>query len=142
MLVAASAAVFLVACGAGTETTGAADASESLDACACLDGMAISLRELIEDPSHASWSAAQWSEGLAKNTSPCMTVERTAEELNVWYAAQKECSSAKAYASLLTDIREKLSVISGTQREQPQDIRELSENGAKGLLDQLSKQNQ
>jgi hypothetical protein len=135
-------AIFLFSCGAGTETTGASVLTSDQDACGCLVEMNAAFEGLISDENNATWTAKEWTDAVTQKTSPCMVIERTPEELSAWSAEQSQCEEYAQYSSLVSVFRERLIAARVNQREVPQDIRDLSEGGAKGLLDQLSKRNQ
>ena len=135
-------AIFLFSCGAGTETTGASVLTLDQDACGCLVEMNAAFEGLISDENNATWTAKEWTDAVTQKTSPCMVIQRTPEELSAWSAEQSQCEEYAQYSSLVAVFRERLIAARVSQREVPQDIRDLSEGGAKGLLDQLSKRNQ
>jgi|TARA_B100000768_G_scaffold180525_2_gene200765 hypothetical protein len=128
-----------VGCGAGSESSETAIAPSSVDACDCLAEMKSSLAGILAED-HADWTAKQWTESLSKGTATCMRQERTPEELSAWSAAQAACSDFAEYKDLVSSFRVKLTAAVQDSKQMPQDIKELTSDGAKGLLDQLSKQ--
>jgi len=136
------ATILLISCGAGTESTGATSDLSEQSPCACLSEMNASLSGLMSDDQSGAMTVGQWTKALSENTSPCMLVERTPEELNVWSAAQSECPEFQAYNALVTQFREQISAAREASREMPQSMNEISNGGAKELLDELSKGNQ
>tara|TARA_B110000503_G_scaffold124976_1_gene192062 strand:- start:9012 stop:9458 length:447 start_codon:yes stop_codon:yes gene_type:complete len=141
-LMAFGAALLLISCGAGTESTGATSDTASPTACECLVEMNASLSTLMSDEQSNKKSVQEWTQALTQNTSPCMLVQRTPVELNAWSKAQSECPEFQAYNELVTKFREQLAAVREATREVPQSINQISNGGAKGLLDQLSKGNQ
>ena len=141
-LTALSASMLLISCGAGTESTGAASASLDQDACSCLVEMNASLTELMSAEQSSDWTVQDWTQALTENTSACMLVERTPEELNAWSKAQLACDEFAAYSTLVGQFREQLIAVREATREMPTNMNEITEGGAKGLLDQLGKGNQ
>ena len=135
-------AIFLFSCGAGTETTGASVLTSDQAACGCLVEMNAAFEGLISDAQNVDRTVEEWTHELTQQTSPCMVAERTPEEVSAWSAEQAQCEEYAQYVTLVGLFREQLIAARAKQREVPQDIRELSEGGAKGLLDQLSKRNQ
>ena len=141
-LTALSASMLLMSCGNGTESTGAASASLDQDACSCLVEMNASLTELMSAEQSSDWTVQDWTQALTENTSACMLVERTPEELNAWSKAQLACDEFAAYTTLVGQFREQLIAVREATREMPTNMNEITDGGAKGLLDQLSKGNQ
>ncbi|MDE0979381.1 MAG: hypothetical protein OSA78_05245 [Flavobacteriales bacterium] len=141
-LTALSASMLLISCGAGTESTGATSATLSQDPCSCLIEMNASLTELMSVEQSIDWTVQDWTKALSEKTSACMLVERTPEELNAWSKAQLTCDEFAAYTALVGQFREQLIAVRDATREMPTSINEITEGGAKGLLDQLSKGNQ
>jgi|TARA_B100001093_G_scaffold446196_1_gene450333 tRNA A37 methylthiotransferase MiaB len=131
--------LLLLGCGAGSESAETATNAANEDACACLAEMKASLEGILAEE-HAEWTAKQWTESLTKATAPCMRKERTPEELSAWSQAQAGCEDYAAYKALVTTFRGKLAAAVQDSKNMPQDIKELTSDGAKGLLDQLSKQ--
>jgi hypothetical protein len=131
--------MLLLSCGAGSESAETVTDATNEDACACLVEMKASLEGILTEE-HAEWSAKQWTESLSKATAPCMRKERAPEELSAWSQAQAGCEDYAAYKTLVTTFREKLTAAVQDSKNMPQDIKELTSDGAKGLLDQLSKQ--
>ncbi len=141
-LTALSASILLISCGSGTESTGATSASSDQDACSCLVEMNSSLTELMSSDQSSDWTVQDWTQALTENTSACMLVERTPEELNAWSKAQLACDEFAAYTTLVGQFREQLIAVREATREMPTNMNEITDGGAKGLLDQLSKGNQ
>ena len=131
--------LLLLGCGAGSESAETVTDAANEDACACLAEMKASLEGILAEE-HAEWTAKQWTESLTKATAPCMRKERTPEELSAWSQAQARCEDFAAYKALVTTFRGKLAAAVQDSKNMPQDIKELASDGAKGLLDQLSKQ--
>jgi len=126
-------------CGAGSESAETATASSDADACACLAEMKSSLEGILQDD-HSDWTAKQWTQSLSKSTAPCMRKERTPEELSAWSQAQSACDDYAAYKELVSSFRTKLTAAVQDSKQLPQNIKDMTSDGAKGLLDQLSKQ--
>jgi len=126
-------------CGAGSESAETASEAKTADACACLADMKTSLESILSED-HAEWTAKQWTQSLSKATAPCMRQERTPEELSAWSQAQSECNDYAEYKGLVTAFKTKLTAAVQDSKKMPQDIEKLTSDGAKGLLDQLSKQ--
>jgi hypothetical protein len=132
----------LVSCGAGTESTGAVSNESSQTPCVCLSEMNASLAILLSNEQAKKRNVQEWTQALADNTSPCMLVKRTPEELSAWSKAQSECPEFQAYTDWVNLFRGQLSEARESSRNMPQSMNELSGGGAKDLLDQLSKGNQ
>lgn len=128
-------------CGAGSDSAGTADREQSeVSACDCLLQMTASLQEILNNEGNKDWSAKDWSDQLAKVSAPCATADRSPQELSKWSQDQSVCEGYEAYRQLVDDFRSRLVAAQGEGQNMPQDIRKISEEGAKGLLDQLSKQ--
>tara|TARA_B110000503_G_scaffold60549_1_gene96141 strand:+ start:438 stop:986 length:549 start_codon:yes stop_codon:yes gene_type:complete len=141
-LMAFGAALLLMSCGAGTESTGATSAASDQSPCDCLVEMNASLTALMADEQSAERTVLEWTQALSEKTSPCMLVKRTPEELSAWSKAQSACPEFQAYSDLVTQFREQLVAVREATREIPQSMNQISNGGAKELLDQLSKGNQ
>ena len=130
----------LSGCGGGSDTAVITNESADLGACDCLVEMSGALQEVISNENNATWTAKQWTEELGKASSPCMSKSRTPQELSVWSQEQSTCESHAAYKELVETFRTKMVAAKGDGQSMPQNIRDISEEGAKGLLDELSKQ--
>jgi hypothetical protein len=128
-----------IGCGAGSESAETATEVANEDACACLIEMKSSLEGILAEE-HTDWTAKEWTQSLTKSTAPCMRAKRTPEELSAWSQAQSVCEDFDAYKNLVGAFRAKLTAAVQDSKKMPQDIKDLTSDGAKGLLDQLSKQ--
>jgi hypothetical protein len=131
---------FLFGCGGGSDAAVTTDTAADVNACDCLVEMNSTLSGLLTNEANATWTAKQWTEELAKASSPCMSKTRTPQELSAWSQEQTTCETYEEYKSLVGTFRAKMVAAKGAGQEMPQNIRDISEEGAKGLLDQLSKQ--
>lgn len=128
-------------CGAGSDSAGTAERGQTeVSACDCLSEMSASLQGILNNEGNKDWTAKDWSDQLAKVSAPCATTERTPQELSKWSQEQSTCEGYEAYRQLVDDFRTRLVAAKGEGQNMPQNIRNISEEGAKGLLDQLSKQ--
>ena len=62
------------------------------------------------------------------------------QELSVWSQEQSACEGYATYKELVGSFRAKMVAAKGNGTEMPENIKDISEEGAKGLLDELSKQ--
>ena len=127
-------------CGGGSDAAVTTDEGANLGACECLVEMNGALQGLLSNENNTTWTAKQWTEELGKASSPCMSQTRTPQELSAWSLEQSECDTYAAYKELVGAFRSKMVAAKGEGQSMPQNIRDISEEGAKGLLDQLSKQ--
>ncbi|HBP46137.1 MAG TPA: hypothetical protein DD635_09545 [Flavobacteriales bacterium] len=133
-------AVLLMSCSGGADSAGTMDETAGLNACECLIEMNSALKLVLGDENNDSWSAKQWTEELAKTTSSCMTAARTPQELSAWSKEQSTCPGYSVYTELVGSFRAKMISAKGEGTDMPKNIKDISEEGAKGLLDELSKQ--
>lgn len=131
--------VAFMGCGAGSESAETVSDASTPDACSCLADMKSSLESILSED-HAEWTAKQWTQSLSKATAPCMRQERSPEALSAWSQAQSRCADYDEYKGLVTAFKTKLTAAVQDSKKMPQDIEKLTSDGAKGLLDQLSKQ--
>lgn len=134
------AATALMSCGGGADTAVTTDETADLNACECLVEMNSALQAVSGKEGNAAWSAKQWTQELAKASSTCMSMTRTPQELSAWSQAQSECEGYAQYKELVGAFRAKMVAAKGDGQPLPGNIRDISEEGAKGLLDELSKQ--
>ena len=59
---------------------------------------------------------------------------------SVWSQEQSACEGYATYKELVGSFRAKMVAAKGEGTEMPRNIKDISEEGAKGLLDELSKQ--
>lgn len=134
------AAAVLMSCGGGADSAVTTDETADLNACDCLVEMNAALQSILGNENNASWSAKQWTQELAKASSSCMTMTRTPQELSAWSQEQSTCEGYANYKELVGSFRAKMVAAKGNGSDMPKDIKDISEEGAKGLLDELSKQ--
>ena len=130
----------LMSCGGGADSAVTTDETADLNACDCLVEMNTALQSVLGNENNASWSAKQWTQELAKASSSCMSKTRTPQELSAWSHVQSACEGYATYKELVGSFRAKMVAAKGSGTEMPENIRDISEEGAKGLLDELSKQ--
>lgn len=136
----------LTSCGGGSDTAVTTNTeSEGIDvsgACDCLVEMNAALTGLIQNEDKVNWTDLQWTQKLGEVTSPCMTQaqSRTPEEIKAWTQAQETCDVYADFIELKSQFMIEMNQAKGEAKKMPQNILELSENGAKGLLDSLSNQ--
>lgn len=111
-----------------------------MNACECLVEMNAALQSVLGNENNSNWSAKQWTQELAKASSSCMAKTRTPQELSAWSQEQSECEGYATYTELVGSFRAKMVAAKGNGSEMPKNIKDISEEGAKGLLDELSKQ--
>ena len=130
----------LMSCGGGADSAVTTDETADLNACECLVEMNTALQSVLGNENNASWSAKQWTQELAKASSSCMSKTRTPQELSAWSQEQSACEGYATYKELVGSFRAKMVAAKGNGTEMPENIKDISEEGAKGLLDELSKQ--
>jgi len=130
----------LMSCGGGADSAVTLDEKADLNACDCLVEMNAALESILGNEDSGSWTAKQWTDELAKASSPCMSKTRTPQELSTWSQEQSTCSGYAAYKELVNSFRAKMVAAKGQGTKMPRNIKDISEQGAKGLLDELSKQ--
>ena len=130
----------LMSCGGGADSAVTTDETADLNACDCLVEMNTALQSVLGNENNASWSAKQWTQELAKSSSSCMSKTRTPQELSAWSREQSACEGYATYKELVGSFRAKMVAAKGNGTEMPENIKDISEEGAKGLLDELSKQ--
>lgn len=130
----------LFGCGGGSDAAVTTDAGAEVSACDCLVEMNGTLKGLLSNEANATWTAKEWTEELAKTSSPCMMKPRTPQELSAWSQEQSGCDTYAEYKGLVDEFRTRMVAAKGEGQPMPQNIRDISEQGAKGLLDELSKQ--
>lgn len=134
------AASALMSCGGGADSAVTTDETADLNACECLVEMNGALQSVLGNESNGAWTAKQWTQELAKASSTCMSKTRTPQELSAWSQAQSECEGYAEYKQLVGSFRAKMLAAKGDGQPLPGNIKDISEEGAKGLLDELSKQ--
>ena len=129
-----------MSCGGGADSAVTTDETADLNACDCLVEMNTALQSVLGNENNANWSAKQWTQELAKASSSCMSKTRTPHELSAWSQEQSACPGYATYKELVGSFRAKMVAAKGEGSEMPKNIKDISEEGAKGLLDELSKQ--
>ena len=138
--IATIATALLMSCGGGADSAVTTDETADMNACECLVEMNAALQSVLGDENNTNWSAKQWTQELAKASSTCMSKTRTPQELSVWSQEQSACEGYATYKELVGSFRAKMVAAKGEGTEMPGNIKDISEEGAKGLLDELSKQ--
>lgn len=133
-------ATALMSCGGGADSAVTTDETANMSACECLVEMNGALQSVLGNEGNAAWTAKQWTQELAKASSSCMSKNRTPQELSAWSQEQSACPDYAQYKELVASFREKMVAAKGDGTELPKNIKDISETGAKGLLDELSKQ--
>lgn len=141
--IAALAALPLVSsCGSGAETTdgSATPDAASAAACACLQEKLGKLNGVLAAEGNDMWTAAQWTDALSTESSPCMQSKGSAEADLAAANLEKECPSYAEYQTKIKQFSDRLSAAQKAEKEDKvQDIQELTGGGgARELLDQLS----
>ena len=130
----------LMSCGGGADSAVTTDETADMNACECLVEMNAALQSVLGDENNANWTAKQWTQELAKASSACISKTRTPQELSVWSQEQSACEGYATYKELVGSFRVKMVAAKGEGTEMPRNIKDISDEGAKGLLDELSKQ--
>ena len=130
----------LMSCGGGADSAVTTDETTDMNACECLVEMNTALQSVLGDENNTNWSAKQWTQELAKASSACISKTRTPQELSLWSQEQSTCEGYASYKELVGSFRAKMVAAKGEGAEMPRNIKDISEEGAKGLLDELSKQ--
>lgn len=134
------AATVLMSCGGGADSAVTTDETADLNACDCLVEMNAALQLVLDNENNASWNAKQWTQELANVSSSCMSRTRSPQELSAWSQEQSTCPGYENYKELVGSFRANMVAAKGNGSDMPQNIKDISEDGAKGLLDELSKQ--